>query len=242
MRFSTTDHRINKKNRHDAYVTVDGQADDIFLAGMKAQNRALDGDTVLVSLITGKELEREKARVMEKRVEKQQQNKERQKKCEKVSLDPASESEEEELDETRIFGQVVYIVESACYKQNHVGTLSIDRPGIRDDSEKSSEIGRHIWFKPNDKRVPFIMIPTETVSKETLNETALFDNTLFTCMIKKWGDSSLFPLGEYTGKLGQMGQLAVESEALLVSAGVTWDTFSDDVLDSLPQTVIDTNH
>lgn len=49
--------RINKKNRQDGYVRFEG-SDDVFIPGIRNQNRALDGDVVVVRMLEGEELER----------------------------------------------------------------------------------------------------------------------------------------------------------------------------------------
>ena len=221
--------RINKKNRHDAYVTIKG-TDDIFIAGMKSQNRALEGDMVVVKLLEGSDLQTEIDRVMENRKKKQLQNLERQKNCELSDSEEELEAELEAIEENRTFGEVVYI-EQRDIHQVPVGTLSLYKPGSTADGH-----GRFIWFKPLDKRTPFIQIPRETAPGEFLKDPASFENILCTCVIKKWSESSQFPLGSYTGTIGQMGEIPVETEALLVAAGIHWDTFSEQVLDTLPPT------
>ena len=51
--------RINKKNRQDGYVRREGgDENDIFIPGIKNQNRALEGDVVVVKLLVGEDLER----------------------------------------------------------------------------------------------------------------------------------------------------------------------------------------
>lgn len=129
------------------------------------------------------------------------------------------------------------IIEGQTRDQNHVGTLHLDRPNLSEE-EASKEIGRLIWFKPVDKRVPFILIPSQLVPTEILKVCTDWAKNLYTVKITKWEDSSVFPFGTFTGHLGQMGELATESEALLAAAGITWEDFSDEVLDSLVPTVI----
>jgi exoribonuclease R len=234
----------------------------VFIPGLKCQNRSLDGDIVVVRLMEGKELEKEAGKVMVKRVEKTKKNKERQVKCERVKIKDDNTNddnmdddkgngtkdieENDKLEDNRIYGQVVYIIESLSYKKVHVGTISIERPGIIDRNKSdnngntpSTSDSRHVWFKPSDNRIPFILIPKETLEKEFFNNDIDFSTNLCQCLIRQWTDVSLFPLGIYAGKLGQIGTLPVESEALLINAGITWDMgFADDVLDSLPPTVI----
>lgn len=81
------------------------------------------------------------------------------------------------------------------------------------------------------------MIPKETAPNEFLQNPSEFEDTLCTTMIRRWYANSFFPMGEYTGKLGQIGKLPVESAALLIQSGITWDTFSDEILDALPREV-----
>lgn len=230
--------RINKRNRHDAYVTIDNSDQDIYIPGLRAQNRALNGDTVLVSLMEGDQLKLEQERVMQKRVEKLKQSNEKNRKCEKNSSNNDDECEFEMLDEVRVFGKVVCILESLLFKKNHVGTLSLEKSGVNNDNYDSPD-KKFIWFKPSDRCVPLIKIFKDTVAEDVLQDVESLGSTLCTCVIKRWNIKSPFPVGSYTGKIGQMGQIAVESEALLVTAGVIWDTvFSDEILDSLPQIVI----
>jgi len=42
--------RINAKNRFDAYVTVPGISKDIYIDGVKARNRSLEGDVVVIEI------------------------------------------------------------------------------------------------------------------------------------------------------------------------------------------------
>jgi hypothetical protein len=43
--------RINPHNRNDAYVTVEGLDQDVYIDGYIHRNRALEGDTVVVELV-----------------------------------------------------------------------------------------------------------------------------------------------------------------------------------------------
>jgi exoribonuclease R len=81
------------------------------------------------------------------------------------------------------------------------------------------------------------MIDREIAPKEFLDTPEAFDKTYFTASIKRWNASHSHPSGFVTGKLGQMGEIPIETEALLVDAGVTWSEFAEDVLEDLPATV-----
>ena len=79
------------------------------------------------------------------------------------------------------------------------------------------------------------MIPTEHVPHEFLKKPNDFPNTLWSASIKKWSISSQYPLGIVHGSIGQRGEISVETEALLIDNGITWNEFSDEVLSCLPQ-------
>jgi exoribonuclease R len=131
----------------------------------------------------------------------------------------------------------VGILEGHTMTQNHVGTLHLDRPNLS-EAESVTEVGRFVWFKPVDKRVPFILIPSQIVPSEILKVKKDWSKNLYTSKITRWEETSVFPLGSFNGHLGQMGELATESEALLAAAGITWEDFSDEVLSSLVPTVV----
>ncbi|KAJ3271475.1 DIS3-like exonuclease 2 [Terramyces sp. JEL0728] len=216
--------RISKKNRYDAYVKVDGSDNDIFIHGLKNQNRALNDDVVIVKLLEGEALEKEKDTVRKKQLENQKRSQERQQKVDVFKVN----YEDEVLDETRTFGTVVAIVSSELFTQTHVGVMYKSNP-----TKEIDENSKYVWFKPNDIRIPIILIPNQIVPSNFLKNPESFADKLVTCKITCWRITNQYPMGDYTGILGQIGELPTESKALLVSAGVTWELFSDNVLDSL---------
>ncbi|KAI8922348.1 hypothetical protein DFJ77DRAFT_495624 [Powellomyces hirtus] len=241
--------RINKRNRFDAYVTLVDQEDDndIYLCGVKSRNRALEGDVVVIRVLEGEELKREingeNGRQEKRRVD----NLERQAKCDVVqdgladdndTSDNVTESEPIK-EEKRVYGKVVYIMERKP-DQAFAGTLGFDLPNGQ-SRERTLTRGqdrppRILWFKPTDRRAPLIAIPVEDAPRDFLSDPAAFGNILFKATVRKWPAKEQYPLGAVTGTLGQMGEISIESAALLVDAGVVWDEFSDEVLACLPAT------
>ncbi|KAJ3033238.1 hypothetical protein HDV00_006560 [Rhizophlyctis rosea] len=241
--------RINRRNRYDAYVSVDGSETDIFICGLKNRNRAFEGDTVAVKLLEGDALQNEVNIQKERKVKRKKENAERQKKCD---MDEGSEEEEEVEEEgeaaggddddpegpveDRIFGKVVYILERRP-DQSYAGTLQFDSPANksspRPDARQSAKI---IWFKPTDKRVPLMAIPIEHAPKDFLAHPEAFEDILFRAHVRKWQATSQHPFGVITGTIGQMGEIPIETEALLCDAGIDWDDFPEEVLECLPET------
>jgi protein SSD1 len=201
----------------------------------------LSGDIVVIEIFSGAEEIKEKAKFEDQKKIKDQENQARQDKCD--LSDSESDHESEDLngnifncnqlvdvieEEPKRFGKVVYIMERLV-NHGYAGILRMEIPGRSSD--------RVIWFKPNDKAVPLIAIDKELAPKEFLMNPSEFENTIFTASIRKWPPTANSPYGNITGKLGQMGEIPVETDALLEDAGVYWDDFSEDVLNDLPSLV-----
>jgi protein SSD1 len=99
---------------------------------------------------------------------------------------------------------------------------------------KQQEKPKIVWFKPTDKRVPLIAIPTEQAPKDFVDNHQNYSNTLFVAAIKRWPITSLHPFGTLIEELGPMGDVEVESEAILRDNNFTNEKFSDNLLSSIP--------
>lgn len=87
-----------------------------------------------------------------------------------------------------------------------------------------------MWFKPTDKRVPLIAIPTEQAPRDFVDKHADYANRIFVACIKRWPITSLHPFGTLVEQLGEMGDHKVETDALLRDNNFGPDDFSDAVL------------
>lgn len=85
-----------------------------------------------------------------------------------------------------------------------------------------------------------IAIPTEQAPKDFIDNHASYANTLFVAAIKRWPITSLHPFGTLVEELGNMGDVEVESEAILRDNNFTNEKFGDNLLASIPdsETVI----
>jgi protein SSD1 len=133
--------RINKRNRSDAYVTVDSLPEgDVYICGSKDRNRALEGDVVGIELIDPEE---------------QLQLKTDSKKTRRT--EDGEEVIEAESDEVKpkYCGRVVSIVERSI-SQMFSGTVTLQRPSgsskkndrKKQDEEDQKGQPRIVWFKP----------------------------------------------------------------------------------------------
>ncbi|KAJ5902192.1 hypothetical protein N7495_002720 [Penicillium taxi] len=148
-------------------------------------------------------------------------------------------------------GHVVAVVERIA-GQMFSGTLGLLRPSsqatkekqeaerqARDGAHGRSQHDRHqdkpkiVWFKPTDKRVPLIAIPTEQAPRDFVEKHQDYANRIFVASIKRWPITSLHPFGTLVEQLGEMGDLRVETDALLRDNNFGSDDFSDAVIKSI---------
>ncbi|KAI0470824.1 hypothetical protein GGR56DRAFT_667885 [Xylariaceae sp. FL0804] len=160
--------------------------------------------------------------------------------------------EEEEInDESKPLyaGHIVAVIERVA-GQMFSGTLGLLRPSSqatkeKQDAERAARDGgrshdsRHqdkpkiVWFKPTDKRVPLIAIPTEQAPRDFVEKHQDYADRIFVACIKRWPITSLHPFGTLVEQLGKMGDLKVETDALLRDNNFSSDEFSEAVLRSV---------
>lgn len=146
-------------------------------------------------------------------------------------------------------GHVVAVIERVA-GQMFSGTLGLLRPSSQATKEKQEaerqardggNSNRHhndrqqdrpkiVWFKPTDKRVPLIAIPTEQAPKDFVERHQDYANKIFVACIKRWPITSLHPFGTLVEQLGEAGDLRVETDALLRDNNFGPDDFSDAVM------------
>ncbi|KAK3076747.1 hypothetical protein LTS18_012175, partial [Coniosporium uncinatum] len=159
--------------------------------------------------------------------------------------------EEEEINDEQkplYAGHVVAVIERVA-GQMFSGTLGLLRPSSQATKEKQEAerqaregaSGRHqperqqdrpkiVWFKPTDKRVPLIAIPTEQAPRDFVERHQDYANRIFVACIKRWPITSLHPFGTLVEQLGEMGDLRVETDALLRDNNFGPDDFNEAVL------------
>ena len=112
-----------------------------------------------------------------------------------------------------------------------------EREGDRYDEQaakKEMERPKIVWFKPTDKRVPLIAIPTEQAPPDFVTNSEAYADKLFVACIKRHPISSLHPFGTLVEELGPIGDVEVETSALLKDCNFPTEEFTDNVVKCLP--------
>ena len=144
-------------------------------------------------------------------------------------------------------GHVVAVIERVA-GQMFSGSLGLLRPssqatkekqeaerqaregGNARQQERQQDRPKIVWFKPTDKRVPLIAIPTEQAPKDFVERHQEYASKIFVACIKRWPITSLHPFGTLVEQLGEAGELKVETDALLRDNNFGPDDFSDAVV------------
>lgn len=162
--------------------------------------------------------------------------------------------EEEEVNDEQkplYAGHIVAVIERVA-GQMFSGTLGLLRPSSqatkeKQEAERQARDGGNnrvqdlrmqdkpkiVWFKPTDKRVPLIAIPTEQAPRDFVEKHPDYADRIFVACIKRWPITSLHPFGTLVEQLGRMGELKVETDALLRDNNFASDEFSDAVTRSV---------
>lgn len=218
---------------------------DIFICGSKDRNRALEGDLVAVELLVVDEVWELKKEKEEKkrRKDKEQEHDDdglarrgslKQRPTTKKNDDVEVEGqalllvEEEEIsdDAKPLYAGHVVAVVDRIPGQTFAGTLGLLRPAQANQAAMDRKTGKEpsvqppkqpkiVWFKPTDKRVPLIAIPTEQAPKDFVENSERYADQLFVASIKRWPITLLHPFGTLVCKLGALDEPLVEIDLIL---------------------------
>lgn len=100
--------------------------------------------------------------------------------------------------------------------------------------QQQQQAPKIIWFRPTDKRVPLIAIPTDQAPADFVTHSERYADRLFVACIKRWPITSLHPFGQLVEELGAIGDIETETSALLKDCNFSAEEFSEAVNKCLP--------
>ncbi|SGZ46946.1 CIC11C00000001898 [Sungouiella intermedia] len=92
---------------------------------------------------------------------------------------------------------------------------AIDKKSGKESSVHTPKAPKIVWFKPTDKRVPLIAIPTEQAPRDFVDKHEKYADQLFIASIKRWPITSLHPFGTLVTKLGPIDDPNIEVDSIL---------------------------
>ncbi|CAO3650181.1 unnamed protein product [Cunninghamella blakesleeana] len=93
-----------------------------------------------------------------------------------------------------------------------------------------------VWFKPTDKRAPFIAIPVSQAPEDFLKNEAKYKDEIFVGQYVRWPIDSQYPFGKLVRELGPIGDMNVEAQSILADSNIYDGSFSNKALKCLPTT------
>uniref|UniRef100_A0A4W6BXV3 DIS3-like exonuclease 2 n=1 Tax=Lates calcarifer TaxID=8187 RepID=A0A4W6BXV3_LATCA len=211
--------RINPKKYHEAFIPSPDDTRDIFLDGIVARNRALNGDIVVVQVLPQEQWKVNYTHPSLCKLHVLNFGTNFSELCYYNRDEPISKFQKSTLTDT---GTVVYIVEKK-HSRAATGFLKFlpEKP--------------FAMFSPMDHRVPRINVPLVDCPEDFSSRPGDYTNTLFICRITNWAADSNFAEGRLAKTLGQAGEIEPETEGILTEYDVDFSEFSDEVLDCLPK-------
>ncbi|KAL3231178.1 Protein SSD1 [Nakaseomyces bracarensis] len=109
------------------------------------------------------------------------------------------------------------------------GTLGLLRPSqqANNDNSRPQQAPKIAWFKPTDKKVPLIAIPTELAPKDFVENADKYADRLFVASIKRWPITSLHPFGILVSELGEINNPNTEIDSILRDNNFLSNEYSD---------------
>lgn len=111
-------------------------------------------------------------------------------------------------------------------RQMHSRTTSVSNSGA-----PNQDVPKIVWFKPTDKCVPLMAIPTEQAPHELIENPQAFMDRIYVGQIKRWPITSLHPFGTLVESLGTAGGPGVAMRAVLRDFNFSSHVFSDHAIE-----------
>ena len=103
------------------------------------------------------------------------------------------------------------------------------------DSGEEKKQPRNIYFKPCDKRAPLLLVALKDCPDDFVANFKAYRDKIFIALFDRWPVQNLYPFGKLGKMVGDIGNILVETEAILASNCIQYGDFSDEVIKCLPR-------
>uniref|UniRef100_A0A8C0EK03 DIS3-like exonuclease 2 n=1 Tax=Bubo bubo TaxID=30461 RepID=A0A8C0EK03_BUBBB len=251
--------RINPKKYHEAFIPSPDGTRDIFIDGVVARNRALNGDIVVVKLLPKEQWKVIKPDGSDKETEAThesdvpedmlgtcipQETVKGDAKSPDVIIeaqfdDNDAEHGQDHLQDTYSVKKCINCRKLCFFQVVYILEKKHSRAAtgfIKLLADKNSELfKRCAMFSPVDHRVPRAYVSLADCPQDFVTRPEDYSNMLFICRIVDWKEDSNFATGYLAKSLGQAGEIEPETEGILTEYGVDFSDFSPEALECLPQ-------
>lgn len=192
----------------------------VLIVGRENQNRAIDGDVVVIEVLPKEEWKLPSNLVIEEEdadVDSDAEdngNNDKKKEMKLKNKGDLSSKRKSAVKSAVPTGKVVAIAQRNW--RPYCGTVS----------ERSYKGGENALFVPMDRNVPKIRIRSRRIS-QLLNKRVLV-------IVDQWDRSSVHPSGHVIREIGSSEDKETETEVILIENGITTRKFSDDAMACLP--------
>ncbi|KAG5185382.1 hypothetical protein JKP88DRAFT_276796 [Tribonema minus] len=253
--------RVNARNFQSAYVTVDGGVlpCDVYIDGVKARNRALDGDEDTWKPLAGMAAEAQTedatlADAMSGLLLDEVLSEEEAEDTDFVGLSLGTLAQHEDISEedaqlaldveaeARLWRPLPVMAGGGCAKLSQE-TGEGGKLCPAGEIAKSLGVqprGSNVVFKPQDGRAPNMLVPIRMLPREFWQCIETSDRSLFAAMmdVPRWSAQSKMPFAQSVWFLGHAGEVEAETTALLSQNGVNHGDFSPSLLHALDQLLL----
>ncbi|KAK1797383.1 hypothetical protein P4O66_008747 [Electrophorus voltai] len=248
--------RINPRRYHEAFISSPDGSADIFLDGLVARNRALNGDVVVVQPLPPEQRKVENAVESEKSPPGHSSPGQGRHSSPDIIVEAQYSGDEEEvlikMEAVSLQDKVRAVPEDSEHSNKHStsGSTSekvVQRTGkvvyITELKHSRAASGfikflpdkTFALFSPVDHRVPRVNVPLTDCPADFNTRPGDYANTLFICGITHWPADSTFAEGRLAKSLGQAGEIDPETEGILAEYDVDCSEFPAESLACLPQ-------
>uniref|UniRef100_A0A8C1MKD1 DIS3-like exonuclease 2 n=1 Tax=Cyprinus carpio TaxID=7962 RepID=A0A8C1MKD1_CYPCA len=224
--------RINPKKYKEAFVpSPDGSA-DIFLDGIAARNRALNGDVVVVKVLPPEQWKVLYQNEVSGDINERTLANQMVPKAPDVIVEARYNEDDEVIGKMKNVclhdkGNELLLQVVIIFEQKHSRAAS----GFL----KFLPNKNFAMFSPVDHRIPRVNVPLVDCPADFVSRPGDYENVLFICRITHWPADNNFAEGRLAKTLGQAGEIEPETEGIMTEYDVDFSEFSEEVLNCLPQ-------